>query len=91
MPRLDKFTVTVTGLGYFPRPHKAWSALRRVEPCEGLTKLAAALDEGLEHFDVRREWEAYRPHITVGRVQGNNHGGAGSARGVLCRQTFRFI
>jgi RNA 2',3'-cyclic 3'-phosphodiesterase len=72
VPRSKAFTVTLTGLRYFPGPHGSWVLYIRVEPSEGLTELAAALDNHLAFYDVRREREAYLPHVTIGRIPGKN-------------------
>lgn len=71
-PRLPRFTVTAKGLLYRRNPDKSWVLFARVEPCEGLLRLAGSMDEQLRIFGFQPEWEEYRPHITIGRIAGSN-------------------
>jgi 2'-5' RNA ligase len=71
-PRSPKFTLNLTGLRYFKMPVHGWVLYARVEPSAGLDALAAALDEYLAFYEIRRNFEEYLPHVTIGRIPGNN-------------------
>ncbi len=67
------FPVTVTGLRYMPGPNRqGWILHACVEPSEGLSNLAAALDEQLTLFKIARERNEYKPHVTIGKIPGAN-------------------
>lgn len=53
-------------------PLNGWVLYAKVEPSEGLSALVAALDDYLAHFGIQRNLEDYLPHVTIGRVPGNN-------------------
>ena len=53
-------------------PRQGWVLYAKVEPCEGLNQLAAALDDYLAVYEIRRDFEQYLPHVTIGRIPGNN-------------------
>ena len=72
LPRLGTFPLTLSGIRYFPRPRGSWILYARVEPSEPLNQLAAAMDEQLAFYDVRRERDEYLPHVTIGRIPGKN-------------------
>jgi 2'-5' RNA ligase len=67
-----KFSLTLKGLRYFKMPLQGWVLYAKVEPSEGLDELAAALDQNLAHYGLLRTFEDYLPHVTIGRVPGNN-------------------
>jgi 2'-5' RNA ligase len=72
LPRSPRFSLTLTGLQYLKMEKGGWLLYAKVEPCEELKQLAAEMDEQLRFYEIAREWRAYLPHVTVGRVQGNN-------------------
>ena len=72
LPKAPKFSVTLTGLRYLKLEKGGWLLYAKVEPNEELNQLAAAMDEALAFYDVPREWRPYMPHVTIGRVPGNN-------------------
>jgi 2'-5' RNA ligase len=72
LPRMTAFSLTLTGIGYFPGPNHSWVLYAKVEPCQGLRELAAAMEEYLIHYEVPREEREYFPHLTLARVAGNN-------------------
>jgi 2'-5' RNA ligase len=72
LPRAPKFSVTLTGLRYLKLEKGGWLLYAKIEPNEDLKQLAAAMDESLEFYNISREWRPYLPHVTVGRVMGNN-------------------
>jgi RNA 2',3'-cyclic 3'-phosphodiesterase len=71
-PKTPKFSVTLTGLRYLKLEKGGWLLYAKVEPNDELNRLAAAMDEALDFYNVPREWRPYLPHVTVGRVLGNN-------------------
>jgi len=72
LPPTPKFSLTLTGLRYFQMPVQGWVLYAKVEPCEGLNQLAEALDNYMAEYGVRRSFEEYLPHVTIGRIAGNN-------------------
>jgi 2'-5' RNA ligase len=72
-PEEPRFPVTVTGLGFRRNERdRSWLVHAKVVPSEGLVRHAALLDEILESYKIQREWDAYYPHITLGRIPGGN-------------------
>jgi 2'-5' RNA ligase len=63
--------LVVAGLGAFPQPRAArvvWIGVR--EGAEGLAKLHAELEAGLEPLGFQREARPFTSHLTLGRVRG---------------------
>jgi 2'-5' RNA ligase len=54
LPKARKFSVTLTGLRYLKLEKGGWLLYAKVEPNEELNQLAAATDEALGFYDVRR-------------------------------------
>ncbi len=71
-PPLPKFTVTLKGLKYFRTPQQSWVLYVRVEPTEPILQLAAAMDDWLGLYKIRRDADIYLPHVTIGKIPGNN-------------------
>jgi 2'-5' RNA ligase len=66
----EPFPVSVAGLGVFPspkRPRVVWVGLHGA----ALGALAAAVERAVEPLGFAPESRPYRPHITLGRVTGN--------------------
>lgn len=66
---VQPFEVTLTDLGVFPSPGRArvlWVGLD--DPAQGLTRLAAGLDERLA-AEFEPEKRAFTPHLTVARFR----------------------
>jgi len=66
---LPRAAAAVRGLGVFPaptRPRVVWVGL----DCQPLTRVAAAVDDALTPLGFAPEARAFRPHITLGRVNG---------------------
>jgi 2'-5' RNA ligase len=72
LPRIPRFSVTLTGLRYLKLEKTGWLLYAKVEPNEELNQMAAAMNEALEFYEIPSEWRAYLPHVTIGRVPGNN-------------------
>jgi 2'-5' RNA ligase len=70
------FPLSIAGIGAFPtprRPKVIWGGI--ADGMESLVRLHAALEQPL--FDLgcyRREDRAYTPHLTLGRVDGEEDG-----------------
>lgn len=74
------FHLEVGGFGAFPtirRPRVLWIG---VEPTPALRCLKQDLEWGLTDHGFERETRAFHPHITLGRVEGDQ--GAGAFRGL---------
>ena len=72
LPRSHRFSVTLTGLRYLKLEKGGWLLYAKVNPNEELNHLAATMDESLGCYNIPREWRPYLPHVSVGRVPGNN-------------------
>jgi RNA 2',3'-cyclic 3'-phosphodiesterase len=73
LPKEPRFPVAVTGLKYHHNELDGSSLiLANVEPTEALRNHASLLDHALTHYKIEREWDEYRPHITLGRIPGQN-------------------
>jgi len=75
-----EFPVSFGGIGAFPTirlPNVIWMG---VEPSPALRCLKQDLEWGLAGHGFERETRAFHPHITVGRVEGEE--GAGAFRGM---------
>jgi 2'-5' RNA ligase len=72
LPRQRKFTVTIAGLEYFKNPDNSRLLFAKVEPSEGLIQLAADTDHFLGQLKVPLESREYAPHVTIGRIPGQN-------------------
>lgn len=65
-----RFAFELVGLGCFPnprRPRVVWVGV--YEPTGTLARLQQAVEGELVNLDFKREDRAFRPHLTVGRVQ----------------------
>ncbi len=65
------FEFEVRGLGWFPpgrRPRVLWAGVER--DGGSLATIAARLNEGLAEVGVSPENRPFRPHVTLGRVNG---------------------
>lgn len=63
------FPVTVSGLGWFPNPHRPrifWAAVHAGEP---LMRLAKATDAALTPLGIAAETKPYQPHLTLARIK----------------------
>lgn len=72
---LEGFTVQVAGCGAFPnsdRPRTIWLGVR--EGAEGLIALQEKVDAAMEKLRYRREARRFVPHLTLGRVRGQDAG-----------------
>lgn len=63
-----RFRMALTGLGAFPRSARATVLWVGVQG-DGLTELAAAVDEAADGAGLGREERPFRPHLTVARVR----------------------
>jgi RNA 2',3'-cyclic 3'-phosphodiesterase len=72
LPKTPKFSITLTGLRYLKLEKGGWLLYAKLEPNEELNQLAATMDEALGFYNIPREWRPYHPHVTIGRVPGNN-------------------
>lgn len=75
-----EFPMDIAGFGAFPtirRPQVLWVG---VEPTPALRCLKQDLEWALADHGFERETRAFHPHITLGRVEGNE--GAGAFRGL---------
>ncbi len=70
------FQMTVSGIGAFPtprRPKVVWGGI--AAGADALTRLHAAMEEPLTDLGLyRREDRGYTPHLTLGRVSGEESG-----------------
>ncbi|HEY2786449.1 MAG TPA: RNA 2',3'-cyclic phosphodiesterase [Fimbriiglobus sp.] len=70
------FSLSVSGIGAFPtsrRPKVVWGGI--TTGAENLTRIHAALEEPLTALGLyRREDRGYTPHLTLGRVSGEESG-----------------
>lgn len=63
-----RFSVQVTGLGFFPNvrtPQVFWAGMA---PCPELKALAGRVDEALEPLGIPHENRLYSPHLTLARI-----------------------
>lgn len=73
---LSPFTLTLEGVGAFPRPQHPrviWVGIK--EGSEALTALAGAVEEACGTFVLspsKGEW-SFSPHLTIGRVHSGEH------------------
>jgi 2'-5' RNA ligase len=75
-----EFPVSIGGIGAFPTirlPNVIWVG---VEPSPALRCLKQDLEWGLAGHGFERETRAFHPHITIGRIEGDE--GAGAFRGM---------
>ncbi len=66
------FTLNLKGVGYFPprgKPRILWAG---VTPQEELISLRSAIDKVLRSAGIQNEGKKFHPHITLGRLKGNN-------------------
>ena len=65
------FLARIAGLGAFPnfdRPHAIWAGVQ--EGHGELAVLAGAVEDALTALDFPRDPRAFSPHLTIGRVKG---------------------
>lgn len=72
LPKMPGFPLTLAGIGYLPGPNNSWVLYAKVETCEGLGDLSAAMDDNLTFYGIPEEDREYFPHVTLGRVLGAN-------------------
>ncbi|MEZ5402218.1 MAG: RNA 2',3'-cyclic phosphodiesterase [Bryobacteraceae bacterium] len=68
VPARMPFSISLSGLGWFPNPHNPrifWVAVRGGEE---LASLAADTERSAEAVGIAREDRAYTPHLTLARV-----------------------
>jgi RNA 2',3'-cyclic 3'-phosphodiesterase len=66
--RLPRFSISVRGLGAFPRPRAArivWAGVD--DPTQGLATVAAAVEDTAARLGFARAERPFRAHVTVGR------------------------
>ncbi|MBM3726688.1 MAG: RNA 2',3'-cyclic phosphodiesterase [Acidobacteria bacterium] len=76
VPGFGPFDISVTGLGWFPNPHKPHSFFAGIAAPEGLLQLKRATDEALEPLGVAHKSERFVPHLTLARLRGTADIGA---------------
>ncbi len=67
--KVDKFHITLKGVGFFPNERYIrviWIGVENYEPIE---RMARCIDEKLRKLGFQRE-KSYVPHLTVARVKG---------------------
>ncbi|HEX7100519.1 MAG TPA: RNA 2',3'-cyclic phosphodiesterase [Acidimicrobiia bacterium] len=63
------FSVSLGGLGAFPRPARATVLWVGVESGDALADLAAAVDDAADRVGLGREERPFVPHLTISRVR----------------------
>lgn len=70
---LPAFEIEFVGAGAFPtaiRPRTVWMGVGR--GAEALIEVHERLERGLAELGFRREGRRYQPHLTIGRVRGDD-------------------
>jgi 2'-5' RNA ligase len=66
-PHPPAFSISISGLGWFPNPHSPrifWCGIRG----EPLAELAANTEEALAQVGIEKEKRPYSPHLTLARI-----------------------
>jgi 2'-5' RNA ligase len=73
---IERFGITVRGLGAFPnvaKPRVVWIG---IEPLDGpLQELHGAVEDAVEKAGWPREDRPFNPHLTLGRIKSQSHVG----------------
>lgn len=67
---IPSFSITLNGLGYFPKgkqPRVLWAGIDKSEP---LQKLHKAVESRCADLGFDPEQRPFKPHVTIGRVKG---------------------
>jgi 2'-5' RNA ligase len=78
-------TLTYTGLGFFPTPHRpriVWAGI--LEESGALNGVHAAIEASMQALGYDAEARAFHPHVTLGRVKGSRGISALRARVETC-------
>lgn len=67
---ISSFSITIDGLGYFPKgkkPRVLWAGIQKNEP---LQKLHEAVESRCTDLGFDPEQRSFKPHVTIGRIKG---------------------
>lgn len=67
---LSEFSITLDGLGYFPKgnqPRVLWAGIEKSEPLQVLYQI---VENRCADFGFDPEQRSFKPHVTIGRVKG---------------------
>lgn len=67
---IPSFSITLSGLGYFPRgkqPRVLWAGVKKNDP---LQKLHSKIEDKCTNLGFEPDSRSFKPHITIGRVKG---------------------
>jgi len=69
----EPFDIEIRGAGTFSRrrPNVLWVGVE--DPSRRLSRLHAAIEEGLQKLGIKKENRRFSPHITLGRVRGGKN------------------
>lgn len=73
--RIPSFSITLSGLGYFPQgkqPRVLWVGVKKNDP---LKKLHTKIENKCTDLEFEPENRSFKPHITIGRVKGASKDG----------------
>jgi 2'-5' RNA ligase len=69
--RMDRFSLTLSGVGHFPprgQPRSVWAG---VQDAKAVTELHEKIERELEDVDVDPDRRKFAPHVTLARLKGS--------------------